>query len=88
MKKHYVLNLNPQANSEWDRCILRNPVTGVHPDLTKEIAKALNNQAGSYLVKVSLKIEVLEQNINQSTNAVDLPISEQNRVKKIEKLAC
>ena len=88
MKKHYVLNLNPQANSEWDRCILRNPVTGVRPDLTKEIAKALNNQAGSYLVKVSLKIEVLEQNINQSTNAVDLPISEQNRVKKIEKLAC
>lgn len=88
MKKHYVLNLNPQANSEWDRCILRNPITGARPDLTKEIAKALNNQAGSYLVKVSLKIEVLEQNISQPINAVDLTVIEQNLARKMEKLAC
>jgi len=61
MKQHYILNFNPQANSEWDRCVLRNPITGERPNLTTEIGSAVNNQAGSYLIKVTLQVEILEQ---------------------------
>lgn len=64
MNKHYILNLNPEARADWERCILRNPITGERPDLTAEIAKALGNQAGSYLIKVNLQVEILEQNEN------------------------
>ena len=73
MNKHYILNLNPQADSDWDRRVLRNPLCGERPDLTAEIAKAVKNKAGSYLIKVSLQVEVLEQNLPSSNNTVELP---------------
>lgn len=60
MNSHYILQLDPQAEFEWDRCILRNPLTGERPDLTAAIAKAVNNRAGSYLVKVDVQVEILE----------------------------
>jgi len=63
MIKHYILNLNPQANCDWDRCIIRNPITGERPDLTAELAKAVGNQTGSYLVKVNMEVEVLETTV-------------------------
>jgi len=88
MNKHYILNLNPQANSDWDRCVLRNPITGDRPDLTMEIAQALNNQPGSYLVKVSLQVEVLEQNIDQPISKVSFPVVKRSQAKKVEKLVC
>ena len=71
MDKHYILNLNPQADSDWDRCVLRNPLSGERPDLSSEIAKAVNNKAGSYLIKVSLQVEILEQNL-PNHNTVEL----------------
>jgi hypothetical protein len=68
MKKHYLLNLNPHAAHEWDRCVLRNPLTGERPDLVEDISKAIAKAkgAGSYLISVSLisvsiDVEVLEQ---------------------------
>ena len=88
MNKHYILNLNPQASSDWDRCILRNPLTGDRPDLTVEIAKALNNQPGSYLIKINLQVEVLEQNLTQSSNTVELPTVKKSTVIKEKRLAC
>lgn len=74
MIKHYILNLNPQAHSDWDRCLLRNPITGERPDLTAEIAKAVSNQAGSYLIKVNVEVEVLEKTVNpvNTTNTIEL----------------
>ena len=60
MIQHYILNINPQATYEWERCILRNPITGEHPDLTKEIAESIGKQPGSHLVRVSIEIEILE----------------------------
>lgn len=77
MKQHYILNLNPQANSDWDRCVLRNPITGERPDLTTEIAEAVKNQAGSYLIKVTLQVEILEQNIapqNQTESSKEIEL--------------
>ena len=60
MNHHYILSINPQADREWERCILRNPITGQHPDLTQAIAESIGQQPGSHLVKVSINVEVLE----------------------------
>lgn len=87
MDKHYILNLNPQADSEWDRCVLRNPLSGERPDLSNEIAKAVSDRAGSYLVKVSLQVEVLEQNVTYPSNRLELPASKKSTVIKQDRLA-
>ena len=87
MNKHYILNLNPQADSDWDRCILRNPITGERPDLTTEIAKTVGDRAGSYLIRVKLEIEVLEQNLANSGNTVELPTGKKSTVITKERLA-
>lgn len=69
MIKHYILNLNPESQSEWDRYIMRNPITGERPDLTAEIARAVGDTKGSYLIKVNLEVEILEQtSVKQSNN--------------------
>lgn len=103
MDKHYILNLNPQANSQWDRCVLRNPLSGERPDLSTEIAKAVSDRAsystasteetsatafraGSYLIKVKLEVEILEQNPINTSN-IELPAPIKSTVLKQE-LAC
>ena len=82
MNKHYILNLNPQASSDWDRCILRNPITGERPDLTTEIGKVVGDRPGSYLIKVQLEVEVLEQNLVNSSNTVELPTGKSTILKQ------
>lgn len=72
MDKHYIFNLDPQAKSDWDRCVLRNPLTGERPDLSTVVAEAVNHQAGSYLIKVSLQVEVLEQSNSRPNKTVEL----------------
>jgi hypothetical protein len=62
MNKYYILNLDPQATHEWDRCVLRNPITGARPDFQSEVAQMMDHQPGSYLVKINLQIEILEKN--------------------------
>jgi hypothetical protein len=61
MMKHYILNLNPTAKHEWDRCILRDPLTAKRPDIAKLIAEAVGADTGSYLVSVNIEVQVLEQ---------------------------
>ena len=73
MNQHYILQLDPQAEFDWDRCILRNPLTGERPDLTAAIAEAVNHQAGSYLLRVSLQVEILEQGATVASKTVELP---------------
>jgi hypothetical protein len=75
MNHHYILNINPQANHEWDRCVLRNPITGERPDLQSAIAQAVTNQPGSYLIKVSINVEILEQSLPQIQSPHLKPIS-------------
>lgn len=72
MDKYYILSLDPQAVHEWDRCVLRNPMTGARPDLNEEVARAIDGQAGSYLVKVRLEIEILEQNLKPQSKTLEL----------------
>ena len=61
MMKHYILSLNPTAKHEWDRCILRDPLTAKRPDIAKLVADAVGSDAGSYLVSVNIEIKVLDQ---------------------------
>ena len=61
MKKHYVLSINSQAQHEWDKCIIRNPITGERPDLKSAIARSVGDRPGSYLVSVQIEVEVLEK---------------------------
>lgn len=61
MKKHYVLSINSQAKHDWDKCIIRNPITGERPDLNSAIAQTVANEPGSYLISVQIEVEVLEK---------------------------
>ena len=61
MTKHYILNLDPAANYEWDRCTLRDPITAEHPDLADLVARAVGERAGSYLVAIKIEVKILEE---------------------------
>ncbi len=76
MMKHYILNLNPTAKHEWDRCILRDPLTAKRPDIAKLIAEAVGADTGSYLVSVNIEVQVLEQAAVPQTEQLALPLSE------------
>ena len=66
MLKHFVLNLNPHAQFEWERCALLHPITAEQPDLAKLLAADLTCQtagtqkSGSYLIAVNIEVTVLE----------------------------
>ncbi len=84
MIKHYILSLNPTAKHEWDRCILRDPLTAKRPDIAKIIAEAVGADTGSYLVSVNIEVQVLEQAAipqaeQLSLNIPDLSIQPQLR---------
>jgi hypothetical protein len=61
MTKHYILSIDPTAEYEWERCILRDPIMAVRPDFASLIAEAVGNETGSYLVAVNIEVKVLEK---------------------------
>ncbi len=61
MTKHYILNLDPNAKYDWDRCILRDPITADHPALAALVAQAVGEEPGSYLIAVNIEVKVLEK---------------------------
>lgn len=75
MTKHYILNLNPAASYEWERCTLRDPITAEHPALADLVAKAVGDRAGSYLVAVNIEVKVLEATAQSHLvpNLVEVP---------------
>ena len=73
MTKHYILSLNPTAKHDWDRCILRDPITAKRPELAKLIAEAIEAETGSYLVSVNIEVKVLEQ--APTSQAEQLPLN-------------
>lgn len=75
MTKHYILQLDPSAKYEWDRCSLRDPITADRPGFAELIAQAVGEQPGSYLVAVKIEVEVLEQAAPQTPPAMsELPL--------------
>ncbi len=75
MIKHCIFNFNPQADYEWDRCVLRNPLTGERLDLTNAIAEAVNKEAGSYLISINIDVQVLDKTTipKSSSKTIELP---------------
>ena len=73
MTKHYILSLNPIAKHDWDRCILRDPITANRPEIAKLIAEAIGAEPGTYLVSVNIEVKVLEQ--APTARAEQLPLS-------------
>ncbi|MBW4440708.1 MAG: hypothetical protein KME10_05635 [Plectolyngbya sp. WJT66-NPBG17] len=73
MTKHYILQLDPSAKYEWDRCSLRDPITADRPGFAELIAQAVGEQPGSYLVSVKIEVQVLEQAAPQSQREATIP---------------
>lgn len=78
MVKHYILSLNPIAKHDWDRCILRDPLTAKRPDLAKLVAEAVGANTGSYLVSVNIEVTVLEQAAVPQAEQLSLNVPEVN----------
>jgi len=78
MMKHYILNLNPTAKHEWDRYILREPLTAKRPDIAKLIAEAVGANTGSYLVSVNIEVTVLDQAAVPQAEQISLSFPEVN----------
>ena len=72
MTKHYILSLNPTAKHDWDRCILRDPLTAKRPEIAKLIAEAIGAEPGTYLVSVNIEVKVLEQASTQQAEQLPL----------------
>ena len=74
MMKHFVLNLNPTAQFEWERCALQHPITAEQPNFADLIAASVgesihgDRRSGSYLIAVKLEVTILESNIAETTS--------------------
>jgi hypothetical protein len=87
MIKHYILSLNPTAKHDWDRCILRDPLTAKRPDISKLIAEAVGADTGSYLVSVNIEVQVLEQATVPHIEQLSLNISEVTEKSQLREVA-
>lgn len=83
MIQHYVLTLNPESEYEWEKCILRNPLTGERPDLTQALAEAVNREKGSYLVSVKIEVEILEQSPLPVSDKAPVELSREKRLRQL-----
>ncbi|MBD2570804.1 hypothetical protein [Anabaena lutea] len=87
MMKHYILSLNPTAKHEWDRCILRDPLTAKRPDIAKLISEAVGAETGNYLVSVNIEVTVLEQASPSPAEQLSLPFLEVNLPSQLREAA-
>ena len=87
MMKHYILNLNPTAKQEWDRCIIRDPLTGKRPDIAKLISEAVGAETGSYLVSVNIEVTVLQEAPAPLPEQLSLPFPEANTASMLREAA-
>lgn len=87
MTKHYILNLDPTAKYDWDRCTLRDPITADHPTLAGLVAEAVGEQPGSYLVSVNIEVKVLEKAAHdRATNSLPVEVSSRTPLPSLQEL--
>ncbi len=89
MTKHYILSINPEAEYDWDKVSLRNPISGNRPDFNKVIAEAVGEEPGTYLVAINIEVEVLEQETaNKQEVTVEVPREKKaNKPTRVQELA-
>lgn len=78
MNKHYILNIDPHSQHEWEQNTLRDPLTGQHPNFAALIAQSVNNQTGSYLVAINIEVQVLETSTANPSKLRPLEIAKAN----------
>ncbi len=59
MSKHVIIELDPTAQYEWNRCAVRGLFSCSDIDL-KQLLQEQLKQPGHYLAKLTIAIEVLE----------------------------
>jgi hypothetical protein len=79
MTHHFVLNIQPQAQYDWDKCTLRNPITGERPDFIEMIASEVGNETGAYLISINIDVQILEKVALSKTKTVVLNPSKANK---------
>lgn len=62
MSNHVVIEFDPNATYEWNRCAVRGLFSHGDVDLKELLAEAIQNKPGHYLAKISVSVEVLEFN--------------------------
>ncbi|MGJ5675904.1 MAG: hypothetical protein ACR9NN_20180 [Nostochopsis sp.] len=87
MIKHYILSLNPTAKHDWDRCILRDPLTAKRPDLAKLVTEAVGADTGSYLVSVNIEVKILEQAAVSHAEQLSLNFTDVNEKAQLREVA-
>ncbi|BAZ68024.1 MAG: hypothetical protein KME28_02605 [Pelatocladus maniniholoensis HA4357-MV3] len=87
MIKHYILSLNPTAKHDWDRCILRDPLTAKRPDLAKLVTEAVGADTGSYLVSVNIEVKILEQAAVSYAEQLSLNVTDVNEKPQLREVA-
>jgi hypothetical protein len=87
MTKHYVLSLDPAAEYEWDRCVLRDPITAERPELAQLVAESIGRQAGSYLISVDIKVTVLEKSVATQPKPIAVGAARQANLQPEERVA-
>ena len=85
MIKHYILNINPHSQHEWDKFILRDPITGKRPNFAEIIAQTVDNETGSYLVAVNIEVKVLEKSQLPPSKLFTIDLPKLNNQTKPEK---
>lgn len=75
MTKHYILNINPHAQYDWEQCSLRDPITSVQPDFASLIAQAVGDDTGTYLVAVNIEVKVLEKVASSQPQMIPLEVA-------------
>lgn len=73
MTNHYILSINPEAEYDWNRCVLSHPITAHRPELAQIIAEAVGEEEGTYLVSVKIEVQVLEKVLEEMDVAPVLP---------------
>lgn len=85
MTKHYILNLDPKAKYDWDRCTLRDPITAEHPALAELVAQAVGEESGSYLIAVNIEVKVLEKADVEQVKRVTVPVELPQRAPQLQR---
>lgn len=60
MSNHVVIEFDPSAQYEWNRCAIRSLFSHGDVDLKQLVAAAIDQKPGHYLAKITVCVEVLE----------------------------
>ena len=70
MSQHFIIEIDPAAQYEWNRCSVRSPFSCGDVDLKQLVQQELT-QPGHYLAKLTVAVEVVEFKPLQEPEALE-----------------